>query len=267
MSAIFVEMPPFVKDEDPQEAIRRLYSYLYQTAERMNEALLLVDQSVQDTAKAAQAQLDSVTKIMQAATQRMGRSANDALLREAESLRSLIIDNADIVQEAEDRIMNVLRSSYVAQSEFGEYKEQAVTQMNETADAKLVEYNASETITGLQADAEAAKTFQRDYDSYIKTGLLFRDSQGNRVYGVAVGENLTRVTQIVDGVEEVVLERSGLSAVFTATKLSFYQNGTEVAYLSNHKLYITQIVVLDRFQLGDLVLTVDTSGIAATWAR
>ena len=267
MAAIFVEMPPFVQDEDPQEAIRRLHSYLYQTAERMNEALSLVDQSLQDTAQAAQAQLDSATRTLQASTKRMGTNAHNALLREAESLRSLIIDNANLITQVEDRINNTLQSSYVAQSEFGEYKEQAVTQMSETADSKITEYDASETITTLQADAEAAKTFQRDYDSYIKTGLLFRDAQGNRVYGVAVGENLTRVTQIVDGVEEVVLERSGLSAVFTATKLSFYQNGSEVAYLSNHKLYITQIVVLDRFQLGDLVLTVDTSGIAVTWAR
>lgn len=266
MAAIFIETPPYVADETPEEAVRRLHSYLYQAAERLNEALALVDQSVEDTAKAAQAHLDSVTSKLQASTQRMGTNAHNALLREAESLRSLIIDNADMITQVEDRIMNTLQSSYVAQSEFGQYKEQALTQMTQTADSAITEYNASETITGLQADAEAAKTFQRDYDSYIKTGLLFRDSQGNRVYGVAVGENLTRVTQIVDGVEEVVLERSGLSAVFTATKLSFYQNGTEVAYLSNHKLYITQIVVLERFQLGSLVLTVDTSGIAATWA-
>lgn len=266
MAAIFIELPPFVQDEEPQQAIKRLHSYLYQAAERMNEALTLVDQSLQETAEAAQEQLNAVTQQLGASTQRMGRAANDALLREAESLRSLIIDNADEINRVEQTIQNQLQSSYVAKSEFGEYKEQALAQMTQTADSAITEYNASETITGLQADAEAAKSFQRDYDAYIKTGLLFRDSQGNRVYGVAVGENLTRVTQIVDGVEEVVLERSGLSAVFTATKLSFYQNGTEVAYLSNHKLYITQIVVLDRFQLGDLILAVDTGGIAVTWA-
>ena len=266
MAAVFLETPPYVADMSPEAAVRKLHSYLYQAAERLNEALMLVDQSVEDTAKAAQAQLDSVSQQMGAATQRMGRAANEALLREAESLRSLIIDNADEINRVEQTIQNQLQSSYVAKSEFGEYKEQALAQMTQTADSAITEYNASETITGLQADAEAAKSFQRDYDSYIKTGLLFRDGQGNRVYGVAVGENLTRVTQIVDGVEEVVLERSGLSAVFTATKLSFYQNGTEVAYLSNHKLYITQIVVLDRFQLGDLILAVDTGGIAVTWA-
>lgn len=266
MAAIFLDIPPNVADMAPEAAVAKLHSYLYQAAERLNEALSLVDQAVEDTAKAAQEQLNTVTQQLGASTQRMGRSANEALLREAESLRSLIIDNADEITRVERTIQNQLQSSYVAKSEFGEYKERALAQMTQTADSAITEYNASETITGLQADAEAAKTFQRDYDSYIKTGLLFRDSQGNRVYGVAVGENLTRVTQIVDGVEEVVLERSGLSAVFTATKLSFYQNGTEVAYLSNHKLYITQIVVLDRFQLGDLILAVDTGGIAVTWA-
>ena len=265
MAAIFIETPPYVADESPEQAIRRLHSYLYQAAERMNEALQLVDQSVADTASAAQAQLDSVTTALQGTTQRMSNNAQQALMREAESLRSLIIDNANLIHRTEQNILQELHSSYVAQSEFGTYKEQAVAQMAQTADNAITEYNASETIIGLQSDAEAAKTFQRDYDAYIKTGLLFRDGQGNRVYGVAVGENLTRVTQIVDGVEEVVLERSGLSAVFTATKLSFYQNGSEIAYLSNHQLYITQITVLERLQIGRLLLTVDTSGIGITW--
>ena len=265
MAAIFLELPPYVADEPPELAVRRLHSYLYQAAERMNEALQLVDTSIADTAKAAQAQLSNVSQALTGTTQRMSNNAQQALLREAESLRSLIIDNAQLIEDNRQDILRTLSSYYVAKSDFGTYKEEAYTQMTQTADNAITEYNASETITGLQADAEAAKTFQRDYDAYIKTGLLFRDGQGNRVYGVAVGENLTRVTQIVDGQEEVVLERSGLSAVFTATKLSFYQNGTEVAYLSNHQLYVSKIVVLDSFQIGALLLTVDTSGIGITW--
>lgn len=266
MAAIFIELPPFVQDEEPQQAIKRLHSYLYQAAERMNEALTLVDQSLQETAQAAQEQLNAVTQQLGASTQRMGRAANDALLREAESLRSLIIDNADEINRVEQTIQNQLQSSYVAKSEFGEYKEQALAQMTQTADSAITEYNASETITELQAGAEAARQFQRDYKGYIKTGLLFRDGQGNRVYGVAVGENLAKVTEIVDGEEVLIMERIGLTAVFTASKLSFYQGGTEVAYLSNQKLSITHAVILQNFQLGNLLLTVDTDGIAVTWA-
>lgn len=259
MAAVFLELPPYVPDEAPDLAVKRLHSYLYQAAERMNEAMRLLDQSVMETAQAARQDLTKATQDMQAGTQRVNRTQTEALLREAGTLRSLIIDNADAIARTEERIINELESSYVAKSEFGTYQEQAATQMVMTADNAIINYNASETITGL-------KTFQKDYDEYIKVGLLFRDSQDNRVYGVAVGENLKRVTQIVDGHEVTVLENTNLAAVFTATKLSFYERGTEVAYISQHKLTIMQAAVSQRLQLGKLIFSVDENGIAATWA-
>lgn len=265
MAAIFLEIPPNVADMAPEAAVAKLHSYLYQAAERLNEALSLVDQAVDDTAKAAQEQLDRVTQQMGAATQRMGKSASDALLREAAALQALILDNADTIARVEDRIMQTLRSSYVAQSEFGEYKEDAVRLIEDTADGRIERYNRSETITGLKESAEAAKEFQALYDNYIKTGLLFRDANNVPIYGVAVGQDLQRVTQTVDGKDETVIRTDRVSAVFTATKLSFYQNNQEVAYLSDHQLYIRRAVVLQSFLLGRLLFTVDTTGIAVTW--
>lgn len=44
---------------------------------------------------------------------------------------------------------------------------------------------------------------------------------------------------------------SPFSAVLGTEKLSFLQDGTEVAYISNNKLYITSAEVLDRFTVGN----------------
>lgn len=44
---------------------------------------------------------------------------------------------------------------------------------------------------------------------------------------------------------------SPFSAVLGTEKLSFLQDGTEVAYISNNKLYITNAEVLDRFTVGN----------------
>ena len=42
-----------------------------------------------------------------------------------------------------------------------------------------------------------------------------------------------------------------MQCIITNTKFSFTQNGTEVAYISNNKLYITSAEVLDRFTVGN----------------
>lgn len=261
--AIFIETPPNLLEGDPATLARRVHSYLYQVSERLNEALVLVDREINDTQQALKDQISAASSILQSKARQISQTTT---MQEAESLRSLIIANADLIDQTRDEIIQLLTSSYVAQSEFGEYKETAEAQFSATADAKIQEYNASETITGLQADAETAKTFQRDYSAYIKTGFLFRDGYGNRVYGIAVGEQLTKVTQIYDGQEEEVLVRSGFQSVFTASKLSFYQNETEVAWLSNEQLHIKQGVITESFKIGKLLFSVDTDGVGISWA-
>ena len=79
-------------------------------------------------------------------------------------------------------------------------------------------------------------------------------------YGVAVGEKLTTVE--VDG--ETLLARTDLCATFTADKLSFWQHGQEVAYVSNSKLYITALEILGSITLGNWRIT-HTDGFTVEW--
>ena len=66
-------------------------------------------------------------------------------------------------------------------------------------------------------------------------------------YGVAVGQNL--ICREVDG--ETVVEQNDFRATFTASKLSFWQDTSEVAYVSNNRLYITNITVLEGMSIGE----------------
>ena len=43
-------------------------------------------------------------------------------------------------------------------------------------------------------------------------------------------------------------------------RLSFYMNDTEVAYLSNNKLYVTQAEILTRLQIGHFAFEPQTNG-------
>ena len=54
-------------------------------------------------------------------------------------------------------------------------------------------------------------------------------------------------------------------ARFTADKLSFYdQNGNEVAYISDRKLYITHVEVTGSFLMGGFSDTTEADGSIVT---
>lgn len=64
-------------------------------------------------------------------------------------------------------------------------------------------------------------------------------------------EELRKYIRFLDG--NIILgdRNNDLQCIITNTKISFTQNGTEVAYISNNKLYITSAEVLDRFTVGN----------------
>ena len=93
-----------------------------------------------------------------------------------------------------------------------------------------------------------------DVKARIKSGLLYYDGE-IPVYGLEIGQENT-----VNGVKVF-----NQFARFCAGKLSFYdQNGTEVAYISDYKLYITHAEVTGTLKLGGYL--VDTSnGVTFKW--
>lgn len=82
-------------------------------------------------------------------------------------------------------------------------------------------------------------------NAYIKSGLLYYNEEELPVYGVEVGQ-----TNNVNGVDTF-----RKFARFTADRLSFYdQNDTEVAYISDYKLYITSVEILYNLIGGGFML-------------
>lgn len=69
-----------------------------------------------------------------------------------------------------------------------------------------------------------------DYQ-YVKTGILRKNSDGNNIYGIAVGKITTKEDGSLDTTQGEYVE-------ITSGRVSFMQNNTEVAYMSGGKLYI-----------------------------
>ena len=89
--------------------------------------------------------------------------------------------------------------------------------------------------------------------AYLKSGLLYYTDAGIPVYGLEVGQT---VKDEVAGTE--VFNKY---ARFTSEKLSFYDsNGTEVAYISDKKLYIRIAQITVALQIGGLIDLVMANG-------
>ena len=69
-------------------------------------------------------------------------------------------------------------------------------------------------------------------------------------------------TYMTFGENGLIIGKSGNPFTFRVVndRLAFYMNNTEVAYLSNNKLYVTQAEILTRLQVGKFAFEPQTNG-------
>lgn len=235
-------MPAYPSGTVEQQVLQQ-YSYLFQMAQQLNLALEAAESS------------------RTAAVQATGKSrAAQGTEQEYQNLKSLIIKTADTVQRRMDQLSARLEGEYVASSEFGSYVEKLSAYIEAHPDALMQYYSFC---SDLQEDVDAVDaafgSYKAGTEGYIRTGVVYYEG-ALPVYGVAVGQNLT--TTLVDGVETVA--QNDFRATFTAKRLSFWQDSTEVAYVSDNRLYIRDITVLDSVTLGGWKLASE-NGLAFQW--
>ena len=239
---------PSITGTNDAAQLMQVKSYLHQLVDQLNMALKDMEQS---TAPA-------VTTVRSVSA---GKAADD---KEAQStfnsIKALIIKSADIVNAYYDEINYRLESVYVAESVFGSYAEETSKSVQETAELTKELYQNVQTITtdiyGEDGNG-GIKNQLIQTNAYINSGRIDTAADGTAVYGIEVGQR-----NVVDGVETF-----DKYARFTADKLSFYdQNGNEVAYVSDKKLYITNVEVTGSFRQGGFEdTTLADGGIVTKW--
>lgn len=139
-------------------------------------------------------------------------------------LKALIIKTADYAAANSESFKTQLSGNYVAVSDFGKYWQKATMTVdgNEFGIRQLYDYAA-----GINND------FAVNSQQYVKTGLLYYNG-AVPVYGVGVGNIETTVTK--DG-ETVVDQKKNELVTVTPGRVSFWQGGDEIAYLSAKKLH------------------------------
>lgn len=224
----------------PDARLQQMHSYMYQLVQELNWALNTIE-----TGSSSQGVVASKTGSAVAEKEKDAQASfND--------IKALIIKSADIVTAYYDEMKEKFDGLYVAESDFGIYKEETSAEI-ETNSSGIIELysNLQEIIT----DIENLEHTLIDVNAYINSGLLYYDDNGVPVYGLEVGQR-----NVIDGVE--VFNKY---ARFISNRLSFYdENDTEVAYVSDYKLYITNAEITGSLKLGRYVI--DTAdGITIKW--
>lgn len=229
---------PNITANTEREQLIQVKSYLHQLVQELNWALSSIEAGSPTTAKSTSA--NPVTK------EEMATSYNE--------LRSLIIKSANTISAYSEAAEERYKSLYVAQSDFGTYKEEASQKILENSQS--VE-RFFEDVQEIITDIETLQHSLIKVSANIQSGLLYYDDSGVPIYGVEVGQRT-----VIDG-EEVFNQ----FARFTADRLSFYnQNGSEVAYISDYKLYITHVEIKGSLKEGGYVDTItEGGGIVTKW--
>jgi hypothetical protein len=219
--------------------IEQIKSYLQQLAEQLKWAL----NSIQS----------SGNTVVYKGNQTEVKDASDGEAQATfNSVKALIISSTDVISAYYDEIEKRLSGLYVAQSDFGTYTEQTDAVISASSQA------ISAMFTNLQeiiSDIENLEHSLIDVTANLKAGILYYDDAGVPIYGLEIGQK-----NEIDGVE--VFNKY---ARFTSDRLSFYdQNDTEVAYISDYKLHITNAQITGTLTLGRFEF--DTSdGLICRW--
>lgn len=226
----------------PTEAgrLEQVRSYLYQMAEQLNWALNSVETKIETSVSNTPKQTSSQPTAEEAQTN-------------FNSIKSLIIKSADIVDEYYEKTTARNKGLYVASGDFGDFVEKTEAAFEATSKDITAKFSNIQQIT---SDLEYIREQLIETNAYIKSGLLYYDDvSGAAVYGIEVGQ-----TNSIDGVD--VFDKF---ARFTSDRLSFYdKNDIEVAYISDYKLYITNAEIGGTLYHGGY--RIDSSdGLAYIW--
>lgn len=209
MGSLTLQYPPMTGGDAAQQ-LDGLRRYLVQLTDELNGA----DWS-------AGAVLTQISQAIDASA--LSKEERLTELRGFAALKTLIIKTADFAAENSEAFKLKLSGNYVAVSDFGKYWQEASMTIdgNEFGIRQLYEFSAG-----------VNNAFTVNSKQYVKTGLLYYNGV-TPVYGVGVGNIETTVSND----KEVIDKTQNELLTVTSGRVSFWQGGSEVAYLAQKKLH------------------------------
>lgn len=234
---------PNITDFSEAGQLRQIKSYLYQMVGELNFALTALEKTGGNKVVDANGQPVTVTDAEKADP-----------LSSFNQIKALIIKDATIVNAYYEEISKRLDGLYVAESDFGTYKEETSAVLS--ANAKNIEALFIDTQTVSTSVDEIGKVLQTNdtgtkiigSEAWVNVGILDYDEEGFAIYGMEIGQ--------VDSQNGETVSKK--FAQYRSDGVHLYdQNGYEVAKISYNLLYITNAEVTGTLKLGAFLI--DTS--------
>ena len=225
---------------------------------KMSEGLFLFSQELELALGTVDKQLLTLRDTA-AQTERAVRTVSESQSPKAQfsSLKALIIKSADIVNAYYEEIGRKLSGEYVAQSDFGTFRQETRQSITENSQGITRAFSDLQTIENTLAELSGAVT---QVNAWIKTGKLGEDQDSVPVYGVEIGQQTEK-----DGI--VAFQKF---ARLLADRLSFFdRNGLEVSYIGEESMHITRAEVsalaagdasAGKLQMGEYLWFTDGDG-------
>ena len=144
-----------------------------------------------------------------------------------DEVRHDVETNTSLIEQTETQIRLDVSEQYVSTGTFDEFKETTETQFNVTAEG--IETKFSEMTTLVETLDDETQTAFRELSSYIRG---YQNEDGQPV--IELGSNTS----------DIILRQLN-------DRIQFVQNGTEVAYITNNQLYITDGTFLNSLKIGN----------------
>lgn len=144
-----------------------------------------------------------------------------------------------------------IESDYVTNDTVTSITEDVWTRIDQTAESIMSEVGST-YVTSEGFEEKLNTRFTQTEEGWEMTFNQFRQwVEAENGETQTAFEELRKYIRFLDG--NIILgdRNNDLQCIITNTKISFEQNGAEVAYISNNKLYITNAEVLDRFTVGN----------------
>lgn len=144
-----------------------------------------------------------------------------------------------------------IESDYVTNDTVTSITEDVWTRIDQTAESIMSEVGST-YVTSEGFEEKLNTRFTQTEEGWEMTFNQFRQwVEAENGETQTAFEELRKYIRFLDG--NIILgdRNNDLQCIITNNKISFEQNGTEVAYISNNKLYITNAEVLDRFTVGN----------------
>jgi hypothetical protein len=256
----WTEKPPMLTGRYSED-MRSLRDYLFRMAQNLGETVS------EQTAVTISHARDG-TQILRPG----GESTDlDAVRRNAQELRSLIIQTAnslgDAISAGDARVIEYVdgkreeySSLYLARSEFGTFQENISTLIETTAQGVVESYDYGSSIESVQDSIDLLQNYYTSINGEIRRGIVIDPDTGEYVTGIAIAQSLQFSGECGpadqnnpgDGYTYWYMTSGQTFGLYTSTGWQFWVDGYKRGWYSSMDgmLHIASLLVESTMQLG-----------------